>query len=355
MRTLLITGGAGFIGTNFVHLAAAGDDRIIVLDKLTYAGNVDNLSSLIDGGRIEFVHGDIGDPVLVASLLAERGVSHIVHFAAESHVDRSITGPAAFIDTNIGGTFNLIDCARAAWQGRDDVRFLHVSTDEVFGDLGPDDPPFTEDTPYRPSSPYSASKAAADMLVRAWIRTYGFPAMVANCSNNYGPWQFPEKLIPLMIVNAMAARPLPVYGDGLQIRDWLHVADHCDALMTILNRGELGETYAIGGECERTNLAVVDLICAAVDRHCGHAPGTSAALKQSVTDRPGHDRRYAVRPAKLAATLGWRPTRLLESEIDGLVDWYAAHADWIEAIRSGAYREFYQQQYAERLDGAAVR
>ena len=272
----------------------------------------------------------------------------VVHFAAESHVDRSILGPQPFLRTNIEGTYVLIEAARRAWQGEGCRRFIHVSTDEVFGDLAPDDPPFTEKTPYRPSSPYAASKAAADHLVRAWQRTHGLPAIIINSGNNYGPWQFPEKLIPLMILNAIEGRALPVYGDGQQVRDWLHVSDHCRAIRSVIENGEIGQTYLVGGENPRTNLDVVRRICRAVDAELARAPGTSEKLIRHVRDRPGHDRRYALDSSYLRTSLGWRPIEEFETALPSLVRWYLQHKDWTDAVRTGAYRQYYERQYGER-------
>ena len=350
MRTWLITGGAGFIGSNFVRMAAArGAARLVVLDALTYAGNYANIADMIDGDTAEFVHGSINDADLLAGLFDRHDIVRVVHFAAESHVDRSIIGPRAFIETNVMGTAALLEAARAAWQGDGDRLFLHVSTDEVYGDLGPGDPPFTEASSYRPSSPYSASKAGSDHLVRSWHRTYRFPAVVTSCSNNYGPWQFPEKLIPLMILNAAEGRELPVYGDGRQIRDWLHVEDHCEALLAVLERGRAGETYAIGGGNEQANIDIVHRICQAVDDHLGRAAGTAAALIRHVTDRPGHDRRYAIDAAKAHRELDWRPRKAFDTALSELVAWYLEHTDWVSQIRSGEYLHYYDTQYGERL------
>jgi dTDP-glucose 4,6-dehydratase len=322
---------------------------IVVLDALTYAGNIANIAGLTDAGRVQFRKGDICDAGLVAELFESYRFDCVVHFAAESHVDRSILGPQPFLRTNIDGTYVLIEAARQAWQGETSGRrFIHVSTDEVFGDLGPDDPPFTEGTPYRPSSPYAASKASADHLVRAWQRTYGLPAIITNCGNNYGPWQFPEKLIPLTILNAIEGRELPVYGDGMQVRDWLHVLDHCRAIMAVIEKGELGQTYLVGGENSRTNLDVVQRICRAVDAELGRAPGTSRKLLRHVTDRLGHDRRYALDPSFLRTSLGWCPREDFETALPALVRWYLEHKDWTDAIRAGAYRQYYDRQYARR-------
>lgn len=320
MSAWLVTGGAGFIGSNFVRMTAArGLARMVVLDALTYAGDLANIGDLVEAGAVEFVHGDVCDGDLLAALFARRDFSRVVHFAAETHVDRSIAGPLPFVRTNVEGTCRLLEAARGAWAGQAGGRlFLHVSTDEVFGELGPDEAPFTEASPYRPSSPYAASKAAADHLVRAWGRTWGLPFAIANCSNNYGPRQHPEKLIPLMIGNALAGRELPVYGDGLQRRDWLHVDDCCEALLAILASGRAGETWAVGGGEERANIEVVRMICAAADAELGRAPGATETLIRRVSDRPGHDRRYATNPAKLRATLGWRPRRRLDEALPEL-------------------------------------
>jgi len=347
MTHWLVTGAAGFIGANFVRLACARTDaRLVVLDALTYAGNLENIADLVDEGRIDFHRGDICDGKLVEELFARYRFDRVVHFAAESHVDRSILGAGPFIRTNIQGTAVLLDAARASWQGRAGGQlFLHVSTDEVFGSLEPCDPPFTEESPYRPNSPYSASKAAADHLVRAWHHTYGLPAMISNCSNNYGPWQFPEKLIPLMILNAFEGRELPVYGDGRQIRDWLHVEDHCRALLAMLEGGQGGRTYVVGGACERANIDIVQRIASEVDALLGRPAGTSARLVRHVTDRPGHDRRYAMNAAVLQRELGWRPLHDLESALPAVVRWYQENREWADRIRSGAYTEYYEKQY----------
>jgi dTDP-glucose 4,6-dehydratase len=323
---LLVTGGAGFIGANFVvsTIAETGED-IINLDKLTYAGNLRNLDVLRDDARHRFVQGDICERERVRNLLARHQPRAIVHFAAESHVDRSIAGPADFVQTNVVGTWALLEEARAYWEerGRDAAfRFLHVSTDEVYGSLGPDDPAFTEHTPYAPNSPYSASKAAADHLVRAYHHTYEVPTLTTNCSNNYGPRQFPEKLIPLFIRNALAGKALPVYGDGKNVRDWLYVADHCDAVRLVLAKGRIGETYNIGGENERANIDVVKTICALLDELCPRADGNYADLISYVTDRPGHDRRYAMDIAKIRRELGWRPRESFDTGMEKTVRWY---------------------------------
>lgn len=350
MSDWLVTGGAGFIGSNFVSLAAARTAaRLVVLDALTYAGNLANIAELIEDGRIRFVRGDICDSACLAALFRDYSFDRIIHFAAESHVDRSILGAQAFIRTNIDGTYRLLEAARAAWAGttRDNL-FLHVSTDEVFGALGPADAPFTEASPYRPSSPYAASKAAADHMVRAWQRTYGLPAVVTNSSNNYGPRQFPEKLIPLMTLNAIEGRELPVYGNGQQVRDWLHVEDHCEALLLILSQGVPGQTYAISSGDERPNIEVVLQICRTVDGIMSREPGTSERLIRHVADRPGHDRRYALDAHKLRSELGWRPRRLFSREIASVVAWYLANRDWADAIRSGEYMDYYRRQYDAR-------
>ena len=348
--TWLITGGAGFIGSNFVrHAAEHAQARLVVLDLLTYAGNLANIADLVESKRVLFVKGDIRDEALVAELFSTHDFERVVHFAAESHVDRSILGPEAFLKTNVEGTHVLLQAARAAWDGDGDGRlFLHVSTDEVYGSLEPDDPPFHEDSPYRPSSPYSASKAASDHLVRAWHRTYGLPALITNCSNNYGPYQFPEQLIPLMILNAVEGRDLPVYGDGRQRRDWLHVEDHVTALMAALERGRPGATYLVGGEDERPNIDIVRAVCRAVDENLGRAPGTSEKLIRHVKDRPGHDRRYAIAPLRMREELGWRPAHTLEESLPRVVAWYLANRAWSDAIRSGEYTKYYELQYGSR-------
>jgi dTDP-glucose 4,6-dehydratase len=350
---ILVTGGAGFIGSNFIiEWIAAEGTPVVNLDKLTYAGNPENLAGLRGNPLHVLAKGDICDQALVARLLAEHRPAAIVHFAAESHVDRSIHGPADFVHTNVMGTFSLLEAARAYWSSlaepeRSRFRFLHVSTDEVYGSLGAADPAFTEESPYAPNSPYAASKAASDHLVRAHHHTYGLPTLTTNCSNNYGPYQFPEKLIPLMILNAAAGRPLPVYGDGLNVRDWLHVADHCDAVRLVLKRGTVGETYIIGGHCERTNLQVVQAICETLDRlRPGRAP--HARLISFVTDRPGHDRRYAMNPSKLFGRLQWRPRRTFETGLRETVEWYLDHPDWVAHIASGAYRDWIALNYDSR-------
>jgi dTDP-glucose 4,6-dehydratase len=354
---LLVTGGAGFIGSNFVlgSLAKSGES-ILNLDKLTYAGNPRNLEALRGDARHVFLQGDIRDRALVKQALERHRPRAIVHFAAESHVDRSILGPAEFIETNIVGTWSLLEEARAWWGAlpageRDAFRFLHVSTDEVYGSLGAQDPPFTESTPYAPNSPYAASKAAADHLVRAYHHTYGLPTLTGNCSNNYGPYQFPEKLIPLMIRNALAGEPLPVYGDGRQVRDWLYVLDHCEALRRILERGRVGHTYNIGGAAERTNIDVVRAVCAILDRERPRTSGSYAQQISFVQDRPGHDRRYAIDGGKLRAELGWAPAETFETGLARTVRWYLEHSTWVEEVTSGAYRTWVDTNYARR--GAA--
>jgi dTDP-glucose 4,6-dehydratase len=346
----LISGGAGFIGANFVRLAAARTTApLVVLDALTYAGNLSNIAELVETGRVIFQKGDICDNALVSDLFQRHDVLRVVHFAAESHVDRSILGPRPFIRTNVEGTCVLLEVARAAWKGRTAGHaFLHVSTDEVFGSLEPSAPAFTESNAYKPNSPYSASKAAADHLARAWFHTYGLPVLVSNCSNNYGPFQFPEKLIPLMILNAIDGADLPIYGDGKQIRDWLHVEDHCNALLTLLDRGTAGETYVIGGNCERTNIQIVTHICTAVDQLLGRPAGTSNRNIRSVADRPGHDRRYAMNASKMRKAFGWTPRHSFERSLADVVRWYHGNRAWSDAIRSGEYRDYYAQQYKDR-------
>lgn len=350
MSTWLVTGGAGFIGANFVrHALRETDSHLVVLDALTYAGNLRNIADVIDGKRVSFTRGDIRDFELVRELFRTHQFARVVHFAAESHVDRSILGPIPFVRTNVEGTANLLEAARLAWGGRSgDKLLLHVSTDEVYGSLGPDDAPFNEESPYRPSSPYAASKASSDQMARAWCHTYELPVVVSNCSNNYGPLQFPEKLIPLMILNAMEERELPIYGDGRQVRDWLHVEDHCRALLILLERGRPGETYVIGGHCERTNLEIVHKICECVDRLLGRELGASVGLVRHVTDRPGHDRRYAMDAKKLRVETGWAPHHTLEESLPGLVQWYFENRQWADEIRTGAYGTFYEKLYGSR-------
>ncbi len=350
---ILVTGGAGFIGANFIidWLRETGEP-VLNLDKLTYAGNPENLASLAGDARYRFVHGDINDRALLAELLARHAPRAIVHFAAESHVDRSIHGPEDFIQTNINGTFRLLDAARGHWTqldaaGRAAFRFLHVSTDEVYGSLGPDDAAFSETHPFEPNSPYSASKAASDHLVRAWHHTYGLPVLTSNCSNNYGPFQFPEKLIPLMIHNAVNGKPLPIYGDGLNVRDWLYVGDHCAAIRAVLAGGRPGETYNIGGWNEMTNRDVVFTLCALLDE-LAPAAQPHAALVTYVKDRPGHDRRYAIDARKIERELGWRPLESFASGMRKTVAWYLAHRDWVDSVTSGRYREWIETQYGKR-------
>ena len=348
---VLVTGGAGFIGANFVaHLLKSGAERVVVLDALTYAGNLHNLASVQADRRYRFVKGSILDSVLVERLLAEEELDTVANLAAESHVDRSIRGPAAFIETNVTGTLRLLEAARGHVEAhpslRDRFRFLQVSTDEVFGSLSPTDPKFSETTPYAPNSPYAASKAGADHLVRAWHETYGLNTLISNCSNNYGPFQFPEKLIPLVIHNALSGKPLPVYGDGQQIRDWLYVGDHCAALATILRRGKPGETYALGGNAERANLDVVRTLCALLDKHRPRNSGSYADQIAFVADRPGHDRRYAIDASKAMAELGWTPERDFTSGLEATVLWYLDNGAWVDAVTSGAYRDWVAEHYA---------
>ena len=369
LMTLLVTGGAGFIGANFVlDWLATSDEPIINLDKLTYAGNPETLTSLQGDARHQLVQGDIGDSALVSRLLAEHQPRAVVNFAAESHVDRSIHGPGDFIETNIVGTFRLLEAVRGYWGGLADsdireqglaptgaadkptkagFRFLHVSTDEVYGSLAKGDPAFAETHRYEPNSPYSASKAASDHLVRAWHHTYGLPVLTTNCSNNYGPYHFPEKLIPLMIVNALAGKPLPVYGDGMQIRDWLYVKDHCSAIRRVLEAGRLGETYNVGGWNEKPNIEIVQTVCKLLDEMRPKADGSSYASQITyVTDRPGHDRRYAIDARKLEAELGWKPAETFDTGIRKTVEWYLANPEWVAHVQSGAYREWVNKQYA---------
>lgn len=352
---ILVTGGAGFIGSNFVlDWLASERTPIVNLDQLTYAGNLDNLSSLKNDARHRFVQGDINDRALVAGLLREHRPGAIVHFAAESHVDRSIHGPADFVQTNVVGTFSLLEAARDYWMelkepDKSHFRFLHVSTDEVYGSLGPRDPAFTEATPYAPNSPYAASKAASDHLVRSYHHTYGLPTVTTNCSNNYGPYQFPEKLIPLMIVNAVKGKPLPVYGDGMNVRDWLYVGDHCEAVRLALKRGRPGETYNIGGNAEKTNLDVVRTICAILDELRPGALSTQhSALINFVKDRPGHDRRYAMDGAKIHDELGWKPRERFETGLRKTVEWYLDHMKWVDNVTSGKYRDWVDLNYGRR-------
>ena len=350
--TILVTGGAGFIGSNFVlDWLNASDETVINLDKLTYAGNLQNLTSIAGDARHVFVHGDFGDAALVNQLLATHRPRAVVNFAAESHVDRSIHGPADFIHTNIVGTFNLLESVRAFWGALESdakaaFRFLHVSTDEVYGSLSKSEAAFTEDHKYEPNSPYSASKAASDHLVRAYHHTYGLPVLTTNCSNNYGPFHFPEKLIPLMIVNAQAGKPLPVYGDGQQIRDWLYVKDHCSAIRRVLEAGTLGEVYNVGGWNEKPNLDIVHTVCALLDELKPRTDGKPYKDQISyVTDRPGHDRRYAIDARKIESQLGWKPAETFETGIRKTVQWYLANPQWVSNVQSGAYRDWVQKQY----------
>jgi dTDP-glucose 4,6-dehydratase len=362
---LLVTGGAGFIGANFVRsrLGERASERIVVLDALTYAGNRRNLAG-VDPERCTFVHGDIRDGDLVERLLREHGIGTIVHFAAESHVDRSISGPDAFIETNVNGTHALLKAARAVWLAGTGVphRFHHVSTDEVYGSLGAGDPPFAETNQYQPNSPYSASKAASDHLVRAYHHTFHLEVTTTNCSNNYGPFQFPEKLIPLMLVNCLHGKPLPIYGDGMNIRDWLHVDDHCRGIALALERGRVGEVYNIGGENERPNLEIVQRITSAIDEAFAHDAGLAARFPESpaargapcwslvtyVKDRPGHDRRYAIDPRKAQSELGYRPRETFESGLAKTVAWYLGNEPWWRAVMDGSYRQWVERQYASR-------
>jgi len=351
---ILVTGGAGFIGSNFVlDWLALNDESVVNLDKLTYAGNLQNLESLQSDSRHVFVKGDIGDTALVLELLQKHSIRAIVNFAAESHVDRSIHGPGDFIHTNVVGSFNLLEATRAYWNtlgenARATFRFLHVSTDEVYGSLQKQDPPFSETNRYEPNSPYSASKAASDHLVRAYHHTYGLPVVTTNCSNNYGPYHFPEKLIPLCIHNALAGKPLPIYGDGQQIRDWLYVKDHCSAIRKVLEEGRIGETYNVGGWNEKANLDVVKTLCAILDSESPRDDGKSYAEQLTfVKDRPGHDRRYAIDARKLESELGWKPAETFETGIRKTVQWYLDNREWTENITSGAYREWVGRHYAE--------
>ncbi len=343
MRTWLVTGGAGFIGGNFVLEAVGSGVKVVNLDVLTYAGNRDTLGSLEGNPNHVFVEGDIGDRDLVATLLAEHQPDSVVNFAAESHVDRSIDGPAAFIETNVVGTLGLLEASRDYWKSLEDgkkdaFRFLHVSTDEVYGSLG-DTGLFTEETPYAPNSPYSASKAASDHLVRAFHHTYGLPVLTTNCSNNYGPYQFPEKLIPLVIAKAVAGEPLPIYGDGKNVRDWLYVGDHCSAIRRVLDAGRIGETYNVGGNSEKQNIEVVKTICALLDARQPRADGERYEAQITyVRDRPGHDRRYAIDASKLKRELGWEPAHTFEQGIGETVDWYLAHQPWVNRVLDGSYR-----------------
>jgi dTDP-glucose 4,6-dehydratase len=348
-QSILVTGGAGFIGSNFIlHWLAQEGSRVVNLDKLTYAGNPANLAELSDNDRYVFVRGDINDAELVSDLLQRHQPAAIIHFAAESHVDRSIHNAKEFIRTNIEGTFQLLQAARQYWAGlaeteKQNFRFLHVSTDEVYGSLGPTDPAFTEKTPFAPNSPYAASKASADHLVRAFHHTYGLPTLTTNCSNNYGPYQFPEKLIPLMIHNAIAGKPLPVYGDGLNVRDWLYVKDHCEAIRQVLSKGRVGECYNIGGNSEKSNIDVIREICAVLTEL--KPAGGYESLITYIKDRPGHDRRYAMDCTKIRGELGWTPSESFSSGLRKTVEWYLAHEEWIASVTSGAYRDWIDLHY----------
>ena len=351
--TILVTGAAGFIGSNFVFdwLNESNED-IVSLDLLTYAGNLENLSSLNQNPHHHFVHGDIGDSDLVLKLLNEHHIRAVIHFAAESHVDRSIHGPRDFIETNIVGTYHLLESSRAYWNNLDETakkafRFLHVSTDEVYGSLNEKASAFTEKHPYEPNSPYSASKAASDHLVRAWFHTYGLPVLTSNCSNNYGPYHFPEKLIPLCILNALSGKPLPIYGDGKQIRDWLYVKDHCSAIYEVLNKGKIGETYNVGGWNEKTNLEVVETLCSILDELKPKADGSKYENQITyIKDRPGHDRRYAIDASKLERELGWRPQETFETGLRKTVLWYLENETWFNHVVSGEYQHWVQKQYS---------
>ena len=354
--TILVTGCAGFIGSNFVHTwLSQTDEAVVNLDKLTYAGNLSNLEKFKNDSRHVFIQGDIGDVKLVSDLLAKHQPRAVLNFAAESHVDRSIHGPGDFIQTNVMGTFNLLECVRAyrqelSAQQKEGFRFLHVSTDEVYGTLSPSDPPFAETKNYEPNSPYSASKAASDHLVRAWHHTYGLPVLTTNCSNNYGPYHFPEKLIPLVLLNALAGKPLPIYGDGQQVRDWLYVQDHCRAIARVLEAGKVGETYNIGGWNEKTNLEVVNTLCAVLDELKPRADGKKYAQQVTfVKDRPGHDRRYAIDARKIERELGWKPQETFETGIRKTVEWYLTNQDWVKGVTSGAYRQWLGQQYGDNV------
>jgi dTDP-glucose 4,6-dehydratase len=351
---ILVTGGAGFIGSNFVlDWRAATGEPVVNLDKLTYAGNLENLALLKDDERHIFVRGDICDRALLDRLLIDHRPRAIIHFAAESHVDRSIHGPAEFIRTNVEGTFSLLEAARDYWstlegESKQDFRFLHVSTDEVYGSLGPNDPPFTENHSYQPNSPYSASKAASDHLVRAWHHTYGLPVLTTNCSNNYGPYQFPEKLIPLMVANALAGKSLPIYGDGLNVRDWLFVTDHCAAIREVLAQGRLGETYNVGGWNEMPNIEIVHVLCDLLDELRPGREGSYRRLITYVQDRPGHDRRYAIDARKIERELGWRPAETFRTGIRKTVQWYLENQAWVQHVQSGEYQGWIEKNYMER-------
>lgn len=354
-RRILITGGAGFIGSNFVHhwCQQYPNDRVVVLDALTYAGNLNNLAALQNNPQFRFVQGNICDAVLVQNLLQEEAIDTVAHLAAESHVDRSILNPGSFIQTNVVGTFTLLEAFRHHWQadaaqvGCDRYRFLHVSTDEVYGSLAPEDPAFCETTPYAPNSPYSASKAGSDHLARAYFHTYGMPTLITNCSNNYGPYHFPEKLIPLMCINILLGKPLPVYGDGQNVRDWLYVGDHCSALDRVIHAGQPGETYNIGGNNEVKNIDLVRVICQVMDQRVPDLPVRPAeTLITFVKDRPGHDRRYAINASKIQQELGWQPQVTVEEGLSQTIEWYLQHQDWWQPLLSQDYQRYYQQVYA---------
>lgn len=353
-QTLLVTGGAGFIGSALIRkLTRDTDWRIVNIDKLTYAGNLESLGQALDHPNHQFLQADICDREAIDRALATYRPDAIIHLAAESHVDRSIHGPADFIRTNIVGTYTLLEAARAYWEnarsdGLSTFRFHHVSTDEVYGDLGPNDPAFCEDTPYSPSSPYSASKASSDHLVRAWHRTYGLPIVVTNCSNNYGPYQFPEKFIPVMILNALEGKKLPIYAQGENIRDWLYVEDHASALLAVLASGQIGRTYNIGGLCERTNVSVVRKLCELLDRIVPSSEGPYERLIDFVADRPGHDQRYAIDDTRIATELGWKPKETFESGMEKTVRWYLENGGWVSRVRSSEYREWIAMNYEER-------
>ncbi|RMG55644.1 MAG: dTDP-glucose 4,6-dehydratase [Bacteroidetes bacterium] len=348
-RTLLVTGGAGFIGSHLVRrlVQRYPDYRILNLDLLTYAGNLENLRDIEDADNYTFVKGDICDSSLLQNLFRDYGIDGVIHLAAESHVDRSILNPTAFVTTNVLGTVTLLNAARQAWGDRDDVRFYHVSTDEVYGSLR-DGEYFLETTAYNPQSPYSASKAASDHFVRAYGNTYGFPFVISNCSNNYGPYQFPEKLLPLFIANIVQEKALPVYGQGLNVRDWLWVEDHCAAIDLIFHQGQNGETYNIGGRNEWKNIDLIHLLCRKMDEKLGRPAGHSASLIRYVTDRPGHDMRYAIDPSKLERELGWTPSLTFEEGLARTIDWYLSHQEWVNRVQSGAYQDYYQEQYGTR-------
>ena len=354
-KTIFVTGGAGFIGTNFIYDWVANESgRVVNIDKLTYAGNLQSLEPLTENPDHVFVRADICDRATLDSLFRQHRPQAVVHFAAESHVDRSIHGPAEFVQTNMVGTFTLVEAARSHWStlddaGKQEFRFLHVSTDEVYGSLGADDPQFTETTPYSPNSPYSASKAGSDHLVRAYHHTYGLPTLTTNCSNNYGPYQFPEKLIPLMIANALAGKALPVYGDGKNVRDWLYVVDHCSGIRAVLSGGRVGETYNIGGWNEKTNLEVVYTLCDLLDDLAPRASGSYREQINFVKDRPGHDRRYAIDARKIERELGWRPAETFETGLRKTVSWYLANQPWVAHILDGSYREWIEMQYGKEL------